>query len=355
MVKKSAWILITSALAALILFFISVSIFLMLKQNGSVQNNAKLVSESNKKEIRSSTRTIRVIENKKPEVEGVKVARATSTDFVSQSLSTSQVEASQKLGMLFVGDIMLDRNVAARSNKARSLEYPFARIKEIFKEYDVVIGNLEGPVTNKRRNPNKGEVDFMFDLKVPEMLKNLGFDAVSQANNHAWDQGEIGANESRANLQKAGLQVFGDQVNDNEELSLTFIESSGKKIALLGFSAFDHEIEKDKVQEIIQIAHAQVDLIIVFIHWGTEYQAKPNQKQVELAHWFIDNDVNVVIGAHSHWIQSVEVYKNKFIAYSLGNFICDQDWSVETNFGLILGLTIEQDKRELNLMPIKKM
>jgi poly-gamma-glutamate synthesis protein (capsule biosynthesis protein) len=89
------------------------------------------------------------------------------------------------------------------------------------------------------------------------------------------------------------------------------------------------------------------------MHWGAEYQAKPNKTQTDLAHWFIDQGVDAIIGSHPHWMESVEVYRNRPIAYSLGNFIFDQDWSAETNLGLAAGLVLNEQGSELHLFPIQ--
>lgn len=279
-----------------------------------------------------------------------------STSHILASFSPGNVQNQQSITMLLVGDMMFDRNVAGRSSRAGSLEYPLARIRGVedrfFKGQDLVIGNLEGPVTTKRGAPDKGEVDFMFDPKILEILEQTGFDALSQANNHTYDQGRVEAQNSRRAIAEAGISVFGDQVFDDVEYALTVLERRGRKIALLAFNTTDNPLDKKSAEQAVKSAKEQADYAVVYIHWGNEYQAKPHASQVDLAHWFIDLGMDAVIGSHPHWMQSVEVYKERPIAYSLGNFIFDQDWSKETNLGLMVGLVLEGRAWEMHLYPI---
>jgi AmmeMemoRadiSam system protein B len=280
-----------------------------------------------------------------------------STSHFFVSFSPGQITQQEKLTLMFFGDIMLDRNVAARSKKSGDLAYPFAKIKGTENRFmygqDAIIANLEGPVASRRAAPDKGEVDFMFDPAIAPLLKTIGITAVSQANNHTLDQGRAGADESRKLLTEAGLTVFGDQVKDDATSSLAIIESRGQKVALLGFNNTDNPLNKADAEAAIKTAYEQARYVVVYMHWGNEYQSNPSMAQVELAHWFIDLGVDAVIGGHPHWMQSVEVYKNRPIVYSLGNFIFDQDWSVETNYGLLAGLVLSPDGSDVHLFPIQ--
>jgi poly-gamma-glutamate synthesis protein (capsule biosynthesis protein) len=285
-----------------------------------------------------------------------KISQESTSHFLA-SFAPGDIKSQQKISLLFLGDMMFDRTVATRSKKAGSLEYPFKKIlgqeNRFFRGQDLIIGNLEGPVTDKRLPPDKGNVDFMFDPKILSVLKKVGINAVSQANNHTYDQGVAAAESSRQKISQASIGVFGDQVKDDEAHALTFLESRGRKIALLGFNVTDNELDQDLALTDIKEANQKADYTIVYIHWGNEYQSKPNKTQIDLSHWLVDQGVDAVIGGHPHWMQSVEVYRGKPIAYSLGNFIFDQDWSTETRFGLAVGLVLDKEGSELNLFPIR--
>ena len=279
-----------------------------------------------------------------------------STSHILASFAPGNIQSQKTLSLFFVGDMMFDRKVADRSKK--DLAYPFSLIRgsedRLFKGMDAVIGNFECPATSKRLPPVK-EIDFACNPLVLSVIKKLGFSALSQANNHSLDQGREGAEESKKSIAKAGIAVFGDQVKDDTESSSVTITRRGQEVSLLGFNTSDNPIVWSEAEATIKKLRAQNPSlnIIVFMHWGNEYQAKPSQQQVEIAHRFIDMGVDAIIGAHPHWVQSIEVYKNKPIAYSLGNFIFDQDWSKETQLGLTVGLVFKQKQTELHLFPIK--
>lgn len=264
--------------------------------------------------------------------------------------------AKQPVTILFVGDIMLDRTVATRIKRAKDWSYPFAFVGDLkagsFGVYDMVVGNLEGPVGTKRLPPVKS-IDFLFDPQVIPALQTAGFDALSQANNHALDQGHAGFGESYRRLYEAGLNPFGHETRDDVESALVILERRGRKIALLGFNTTSNPIDPKSAGEAMSQAHSQADFVIPVVHWGNEYQSKPHKSQVELAHWFIDQGADAVIGGHPHWMQSIEAYRGRPIVYSLGNFVFDQDWSSETMLGLAVGLTLADGRSELELMPLK--
>lgn len=258
----------------------------------------------------------------------------------------------EPITLLFVGDIMLDRQVAERSQKAKDLTYPFRKLPSgWFEEVDYAVANLEGPITDKRRPPEKS-IDFQFDPSVIPVLKEQGIDAFSQANNHALDQGRIGAEDSRARLQTAGFLVFGDQVYD-DAIALATTTIRGKRFAFLGFNTTDNLLDLVTASSTLVQAQSSADHVIVYMHWGPEYKYRPPDNIVEEAHWLIDHGADIVIGGHPHWVQGIEQYKNKPIVYSLGNFIFDQDFSRETKEGLAMKMTIGQNKLALEPIPLR--
>jgi poly-gamma-glutamate capsule biosynthesis protein CapA/YwtB (metallophosphatase superfamily) len=98
--------------------------------------------------------------------------------------------------------------------------------------------------------------------------------------------------------------------------------------------------DHDRLKAAIEKIRGQVDFILVTMHAGIEYTRKPEQHQIDFAHAAIDDGADIVIGAHPHWIQINELYKGKYIFYSLGNFIFDQEWSRDTKEGLALRITL---------------
>lgn len=256
----------------------------------------------------------------------------------------------REISLLFVGDIMLDRNVARRS--AGNLEYPFQKLPENFlSQADLTIGNLEGPLTDTRRAPEKS-IDFAFSPKYAGILKAQGVDVVSLANNHTLDQGSLGAQETRDALRAAGVNYFGDQVRD-DAISMTTSTVRGETIAFVGFNTTDNPIDLAAASATLAEARTSAAYVIAFTHWGTEYKAYPDASSEETAHWLIDHGVDIVIGGHPHWVQGMRTYKGKPIVYSLGNFIFDQDFSVPTREGMAWRIVISDDKTTLEPVPIR--
>ncbi|HEU0051013.1 MAG TPA: CapA family protein [Patescibacteria group bacterium] len=254
--------------------------------------------------------------------------------------------------VLFVGDLMLDRNVRARTALSKNPLYPFAHLPEHwFSSFDYAVANLEGPVTEERRPPEK-TIDFQFDPSVVGILKSVGIRAVSQANNHTYDQGLIGFSDSRTRLQGGGLLVFGDQIHDDDR-ALTTSTIRGERFAFLGFNVTDRALDQTQAAQEIKKARAEADCVIVMMHWGQEYRDRPEPQTRLLAHWLIDQGADAVIGGHPHWVQGIESYHHHPILYSLGNFVFDQDFSIPTKQGLAVELDFSAKQIVLQLIPIQ--
>jgi len=114
-----------------------------------------------------------------------------------------------------------------------------------------------------------------------------------------------------------------------------------------------HNFDLPAATALIQETKKNVDLIIVHIHWGTEYQHQFNQQQEKIGHALIDAGADIIIGHHPHVVQGMEIYKNKPIFYSLGNFIFDQYFSPDTQEGLAVGLKLTNNKISATLFPLQ--
>ncbi|MCI0478994.1 CapA family protein [Candidatus Uhrbacteria bacterium] len=269
----------------------------------------------------------------------------------SLPMSAKRVDTAS---IVLVGDVMLDRNVAARIRRAGDDAYPFRKMRDDprFTEADLRVLNLEGPVTTRRAAPDKGEVDFMFDPRFVQVLKDVGFDAASQANNHTLDQGRAGADDSRKRLLAGGLLAFGDQ-SDEGAVAVATTTVRGRRIALVGFDETSAKLDEAAASTTLALARRSADTVIAVMHWGAEYQDTPLRSVQERAHWLIDRGVDVVVGGHPHWAQGISVYKGKPILWSLGNFVFDQDWSVKTKQGLTVRLTVSDVETAIELNPVQ--
>ena len=235
------------------------------------------------------------------------------------------VDTKEEIKMLFLGDLMLDRYVGDQI-KSKGLDYLLADLAKdnFFSAYDVLSANLEGTVTNQGQHyaPVKA-YDFAFLPEQIAKLKDYGFNFFTVANNHFYDQGERGVGETRQNLEDLGFDFVGSPNGMIDDYSLRVLDINNKKIAMVGLSSVFVGLDKVKLKSLMDQAGEQSEMVIVNIHWGEEYKQKFNSKQQVLAHQLIDLGADIIIGHHPHVVQGLEIYKNKPIFYSVGNFIFD--------------------------------
>jgi len=244
---------------------------------------------------------------------------------------------SKGKGVVFsaVGDILLDRGIR-RIMEKRGMEYPFKEVQNFLSQCDILLGNLEGPLSDQGE-PAKKKFVFRGDPSVVKFLKEVGVNVFSLANNHIMDYGRDAVFDTINILNNAELFPLGAGMNQTEACQPVIIEKNGITIsffALLGFPFEPTELTSDvpgpcrlrlnKLISMIQEIRDQTDFVVVSLHWGIEYDPFPHSLQIQDARQLIDAGVDLVIGHHPHVIQGIEKYKGKYILYSLGNFLFDQ-------------------------------
>lgn len=249
--------------------------------------------------------------------------------------------SNPEVSILVAGDIMLDRNVRNKINEIGFDAY-FAGVRSLISEADIAVANLEGPFTSypsRTASLVSKELVFTFDPALAPKLSELGFDIFGLANNHTLNFGREGLETTRDYLRNAGIFYYGEP-NNSEELSV-IVEKNGIKVGFVGFHEFSY-MNFDKVLAELDRVRPQADFLIVSPHWGPEYQTAPNENMKKWAHDFIDHGADVVLGAHPHVVGDTEIYKEKKIFYSLGNFVFDQYFSKETSEGLVVNIALEK-------------
>lgn len=261
------------------------------------------------------------------------------------------IESQPSVIIFAVGDIMLGRNVEGWMDK-RGLDYPFAKIKPSFAGADMVVGNLEGPVRKIHRRTPTGSTTFNFKPEVASAIKSAGFTALSLANNHTLDYGKASFAETQEHLRQAGLEFFGHP-RETEDTFVLRKNIHGRKFVFIGLQDVFASLDTKKAIALVKSVAAEPDTtIVISIHWGDEYKLTANKRQKTLAHDFIDAGADVIIGHHPHVVQNIEIYKDRPIFYSLGNFIFDQYFSEATQEGLMVGLEFKDDKLSVRLYPV---
>lgn len=289
-------------------------------------------------------------------------------DWIKEKLNIPSIKDPDYVTLSFLGDIMLDRGVRASVNKNFSGDYSSLFEKmDVLEKSDIVFANLEGPASDQGKDL-RNLYSFRMDPNAIPALKGANFSILSVANNHAGDWGQTAFADTLSRLTENEILYTGGGYAEEIEKP-TIIEKYDMKIGFLGFSDVGPQnlkptIEKQgillannpRIKEIINKASKEVDYLIVSFHFGDEYKTTNNKRQQTLARLAIDNGAKIVIGHHPHVVQNTEVYKNGFIAYSLGNFIFDQKFSKNTMEGMLLqmkiwrdgNLTISKDTVKLN-------
>jgi len=253
--------------------------------------------------------------------------------------------------LVFFGDIMLGRYVRVLMD-AHGLNYPFHNIdRSYLQSNDLLIANLEGPVTTEAVQHADG-MNFGFFPDTAPLLKNWHFDLLSMANNHAFDKGADAWRESLNLLQEQYITAFGHP-NDIVEESVAYRKIGPHRFAFLGLEDVNSKMKTADSVAIIERLSKEGFKVIVFPHWGLEYMHHPSKVQRHAAYQFIDAGAFAVIGHHPHVEQSYENYKGRPIFYSLGNAIFDQYWSADTQLGLSLSMIVTETDLTVYLIPIK--
>lgn len=245
-------------------------------------------------------------------------------------------------------------SAAAASANHGGWDALFASVADVFRGVDYGFVNLETPVAPLH---TRGSRPFQFDASINLLLalKFSGIKIVSFANNHVFDQGYAGFNETLGHLREQELPFTGAGLDAQSAWNPVVVEKNGIKVGWLGMTRWlngGRNPEKDSephvaffpypddsggapgreeagVLEAIKSAREQCDFLIVSIHWGIEYAPAPNPKDVDFAHDFLEAGAGLIIGHHPHVLQPIETYltqdkRNAVIVYSLGNFISNQ-------------------------------
>lgn len=218
---------------------------------------------------------------------------------------------------------------AAWERSGRDPDYFFQNVKKYFTADDLTIANFEVVLTKDTRNPRPKEgTEFYHFAGDPAMAKTLptgGIDVVTVANNHTWDYGRKGFTQTTRALDAAGIKYVGtgNPGYDGSDYDFSLIEDvKGIKVGLVSYQTWADtpQIRKKIRADLADLRRRGADVVIPYFHWGIEAVHEPYEVQRDLARVAIDAGADAVIGTHPHVLQSMDVYKGKLIAYSLGNF-----------------------------------
>ena len=257
---------------------------------------------------------------------------------------TQQPELPPEWTLVANGDLMLGRNVAMAMVQ-NGMFYPFEKMAPLLHNADLTFGNLETPLSQRGTPiPGKG-IWFRGDPAAAVALKEAGYDVLCTANNHSLDYDSPALLDTLEVLREQGIDPVGGGKDLDEAVQPVIKKVKGQKIAFIAatemadiFWSYQYprtfeakqdspgvqKFDADQLVNTVSSLRDQVDIIVVSLHWGTEYSDYPEAYQKETAYRLVDAGAKLVIGHHPHCLQGVEMYNGSFIAYSLGNFVYDK-------------------------------
>jgi poly-gamma-glutamate capsule biosynthesis protein CapA/YwtB (metallophosphatase superfamily) len=263
--------------------------------------------------------------------------------------------------MAVVGDIMLARRVGARIRAAGDFAYPFRATAARLAAADLTVGNLESSLS-RAGAPRQGNDSFGADPGVRAGLALAGFDVLDLANNHLGDYGPTALVQTVRQLRTAGFSTVGAGANRAEARQPAVETRNGVRFGFVAFNAIGETptagpatpgavslrmpprtgpldaADLAALTAQVRALRPAVDVLAVLPHWGQQYTDRPVPAQRTVARALLDAGADLVLGGHPHWVQGLELHGGKLIAYSLGNFVFDMDFSRRTQEGLALEL-----------------
>ena len=290
-----------------------------------------------------------------------------------------KAHSSQKLKLIMAGDALLHTGVYKDAEYMRVLDsgivysYDFTKmltlIAPIIKHYDLAFYNQETILGGKELGLSSYPT-FNSPQEFGQNMLDLGFNMVSLANNHTLDKGEKGVRAMldfwhRQESRIADLCIAGSYSSFEDREKMRIFEKNGITYAMLAYTYGTNGIPipkgkeylvnvytKSMLKQDIQKLRSKVDLLIVSMHWGIEYDFSPSKEQRELAQFLADLGVDIIIGNHPHVIQPIERIGNTLVIYSLGNFISAQK-GTHKRIGMLAGIDIIKKNNTIKLKNLR--
>ena len=274
--------------------------------------------------------------------------------------------ASAQCTIVMTGDILLDRGVRQVTDH-RGVDALFSRsIDSLFREADVVVGNLECPAT-KIESPVQKRFIFRAEPEWLYVLKRHGITHLNLANNHSIDQGRDGLADTWKNIALAGMTPVGAGTTMEQAAQPVLLTKSPRnvwliaslRLALENWAYLDHRptVSQEPFERLLsrikQLRKSDpTAVIIVSLHWGGEHTLKPVPSQRIDAHRLIDAGADLLVCHHTHTLQTAEEYHGRMIYYSIGNFIFDQSKPINTR-ACAVKITVDKNNLNTETLPVE--
>ena len=274
-----------------------------------------------------------------------------------------KVDVQKRMSLIAVGDVLIHESVyldAKKNDGTYNFHHMFTDIEPIIKKYDLRYCNMESTIGGRALGIS-GYPSFNSPDEIGDELVSLGFNLISLANNHALDKGESAVLYSNSYWKTKDVITAGAYSSYEEQNETKVYEQNGIKYAFLSYTTSSNRYPSKgylinmysdaQAKKDIEAVKDKVDVIIVAMHWGSEYTKTPTYEETRIAGYLSGLGVNLIIGAHPHVVQPVKYVGDTLVIYSLGNFISNQlsiasNYAYDTNpgIGLMVGMDIVVDK-----------
>lgn len=282
---------------------------------------------------------------------------------------TPEVEQEPIIRLAAAGDVIAHLPIVRASYLPESQSYDFRpcfrEVQDYLSGADVAVAVLETVLAGEGETDFLGYPKFKTPPIIADALQWAGIDLVFTAHNHSLDHGEKGIEDTNAYLNRLGLLHTGCP-NNGKEPPYQVIEKNGMKLAFFSYTTLINGLSKPKqerslvnvldfenLEQTIVVLRAQgIDGIVLALHTGEEYQREPSERQRQIVKRLLAIGVDVVLGSHVHVVQPYEfhqimqgvngAYKTSFVAYSLGNFLSNQQWQYSDS-GLMVLLELRKN------------
>ena len=285
-----------------------------------------------------------------------------------------RVDPPDPIRLVATGDIIPSRCVYQRQRARNDYAAAFRPTAAYLSAADLTIGSLDASISDAAEPIGCVEnFNLMAPARSIEGLKLAGFDVITVATNHIKDCGSLGFCGDRSfldtlrNLEAAGIRPVGGGPDIAAAHAPVIVTVKGVRFAFLGYddvavselgatrdSPGTASLAEGLMARDIERARREADVVVVMAQWGEEYSVNPTSRQQRFAAEAVEQGATLVVGNHAHVVQAVEWQAGSFIAYALGNFVFDQDWSPETQQGAVLEATFIGSRLvEVRLHPVR--
>jgi len=265
----------------------------------------------------------------------------------------------QEFSLVGVGDVMLGGRARKVITEFGS-DYPFQAVLPLLRRSRIVLANLEGPLAREAEKQERNH-SYRVTPKTAKALLRAGINVVTLANNHLLDCGREGVLETLEALARAGVAAIGAGVNKQAAHAPVILHGGPYRVGLLGYywnrrtsaraklpgSAMD---PPEDLAADIGALRKYVDRVVVTFHWGVPYVREPSSEDRLKARLAVDCGADLVVGHHPHVIQPFEVYRDRPIFFSVGNFAFGSGNT--RGESLLLGIRFEEKRTTVHVYPV---